>query len=94
MTLAKSIGTTVIILEYHRKNKTRLNISVSEKVFELARLSTIGVVYFGNIDRWNNWLSTPNMQFYNQPPKSLIHTIRGRELIKRIVLGLEHGFVA
>lgn len=94
VTLAKSISTTVITLEYHRKNKTPLNKSVSEKVIELARLSTIGVVYFGNIERWNNWLSTPNMQFYNKPPKSLIHTIRGWELIKRIVLGLDHGFIA
>lgn len=94
VTLAKSIGTTVKTLEYHRKNKTPLDISVSEKAIELARLSTIMIGYFGNIERWNMWLSTPNMQFYNKTPQSFAHTVCGRELIKRIVLDLEHGFVA
>lgn len=74
--------------------KTPLSMPVSEKALELSRLSTIGIGYFGNIERWNQWLNTAHVQFDNQPPHTFMHTIRGRELIKRIILGLEHGLTA
>lgn len=92
--IAKVIGTTTMSLERHRKNKTPFSLSVSENVIELAMLSTIGIDYFGNIARWNLWLNAAHVQFDNQSPYSFMHTIRGRELIKRTILGLEYGLTA
>ena len=92
--MAKAIGTTVRTLERHKQDKKPLGIKLSENALELARLSTIGIAYFGNIKRWNEWLNIPNAQFDNQEPKAVVHTIRGRELIKRIIRGLEYGFTA
>jgi putative toxin-antitoxin system antitoxin component (TIGR02293 family) len=92
--IAKAIGTTVRTLERHKQDKKPLGIKLSENALELARLSTIGISYFGDVKRWNEWLNTPNTQFDNKEPKTVVHTIRGRELIKRIIRGLEYGFTA
>ncbi|ATC94720.1 type II toxin-antitoxin system Xre/ParS family antitoxin [Pseudoalteromonas tunicata] len=92
--LAFSIGTTTRTLERYSADKKRLGAKVSENALEIARISSQGTAYFGDVKRWNEWLNTPNTQFGNQEPKSVIHTIRGRELIKRVLLGLEYGFTA
>jgi len=92
--LATSIGTTTRTLERYSKDRKRLSAKLSENALEVARISSQGIAYFGDVKRWNEWLSTPNIQFANQEPKSVIHTIRGRELIKRVILGLEYGFTA
>jgi putative toxin-antitoxin system antitoxin component (TIGR02293 family) len=91
---AKAIGATTRTLERHRVDNKPLNIKVSENALEIARLSSIGIEYFGDIARFNEWLSTPNTQFDNKKPVTVIHTVRGRELIKRIIRGLEYGFTA
>lgn len=63
--LAKAIGTTATTLERHRKNKASLRLSVSENALELAKLATFAIRFFGNIERWNEWLNTANVQFDN-----------------------------
>jgi uncharacterized protein (DUF2384 family) len=60
----------------------------------ILELDFIGTSYFGNVKRWNEWLNTPNTQFGNKEPKTVLHTIRGRELIKKIIQSLEYGFTA
>ncbi|MGO3786182.1 MAG: antitoxin Xre/MbcA/ParS toxin-binding domain-containing protein [Pseudoalteromonas prydzensis] len=63
---------------------------MSENALELARLSSFRAAYFGNIDNWNTWLDTPNVQFDNQPPRTIMTSIRGRELI-RCSMGLQRN---
>ena len=92
--LAKATGVSVKTIERHQKNNKPFNLSASQNMLELARLSLVGVAYFGNVNRWNHWLTTPHIQFHNNKPISVIDTIRGRELIKGIIFGLEQGFTA
>ncbi|MCF2902229.1 MbcA/ParS/Xre antitoxin family protein [Pseudoalteromonas sp. OFAV1] len=90
--IAKAIGTTERTLI---RNKTkRLSMQVSENALEIARLSGFGADYFGGVDNWNQWLDSPNLQFNGEPPRSVINTIRGRELIRRVINGLKYGFTA
>lgn len=81
-------------LERAAKSNKRLSSSISENGLALARLATIGTEYFGSVKRWKDWLNTPHIQFNNLPPESVMHTQQGRELIKRIVRGMEYGFTA
>lgn len=91
-TLAKALGTTERTL---LRNKDKpLNKQISENAIEVARLSNFGIAYFSNIDNWNTWLDTPNVQFDNQPARAIMSSIRGRELIRRVISGLQHGFTA
>lgn len=91
-TLAKALGTTERTL---LRNKDKpLNKQISENAIEVARLSNFGIAYFSSIDNWNTWLDTPNVQFDNQPARAIMNSIRGRELIRRVISGLLHGFTA
>ncbi|WMS94915.1 DUF2384 domain-containing protein [Pseudoalteromonas sp. HL-AS2] len=91
-TLAKALGTTERTL---LRNKDKpLNKQISENAIEVARLSNFGIAYFSSIDNWNTWLDTPNVQFDNQPARAIMNSIRGRELIRRVISGLQHGFTA
>ncbi|KPW01756.1 antitoxin Xre/MbcA/ParS toxin-binding domain-containing protein [Pseudoalteromonas sp. P1-11] len=91
-TLAKALGTTERTL---LRNKDKpLNKQISENAIEVARLSNFGIAYFSSIDNWNIWLGTPNVQFDNQPARAIMNSIRGRELIRRVISGLQHGFTA
>ncbi|WP_193039221.1 antitoxin Xre/MbcA/ParS toxin-binding domain-containing protein [Pseudoalteromonas nigrifaciens] len=91
-TLAKVLGTTKRTL---LRNKDKpLNKQISENAIEVARLSNFGIAYFSSIDNWNTWLDTPNVQFDNQPARAIMNSIRGRELIRRVISGLQHGFTA
>lgn len=92
--LAKATGVSMKTIERHKKNNKPFNLSASQNMLELAKLSLVGVAYFGDVNRWNHWLTTPHIQFHNNKPTSVIDTIRGRELIKRIICGLEQGFIA
>lgn len=90
--IAKALGTTERTLL--RNKEKPLNKQISENALEVARLSGFGASYFGNIDSWNAWLDTPNVQFDNKPPRSMMNSIRGRELIRRVINGLQYGFTA
>ncbi|MEJ2911783.1 MbcA/ParS/Xre antitoxin family protein [Pseudoalteromonas sp. C12FD-1] len=75
-----------------RNKDKHLNKQISENAIKVARLSNFGTAYFSSIDNWNTWLYTPNIQFDNQPAQAIMRSIRGRELIRRVISRLEHGF--
>ncbi len=93
-TSARILHTTKRTLERYVQGKKPLNPVISENILALARLATFGTEYFGSVERWKDWLNTPNVQFKNQTPASVIHTQQGREYIKRVIGGLKYGFTA
>lgn len=90
--LAKAIGTTKQTLI---RNKTkRLNRKISENALEIAKLSQSGITYFGSVYSWNQWLDTTNIRCNYLPPRTIINSIRGRELIRHIITSSQHGLIA
>ena len=77
-----------------RKSTKLLNKKASENAIEITKLSEFGLNYFENIDNWNHWLNTPNLNFEGQPPLRVIDKIRGRELIRGVIYGLKYGYTA
>lgn len=92
--IAKYLHTTPKTLERYAKDRKPLNITISESALDIAKLTNMGIEYFGNVDRWKRWLNTPNIQFNNDTPNSVLDTATGRDLIRRIIRGFEYGFVA
>ena len=91
-TVAKVIGTTSTTLS---RNKAKLLSSqISERALEIARLSMVGIDYFGNIESWNAWLNAAHIQFNGRAPRTVLNSIRGRELIRNVVKQLQYGFTA
>lgn len=91
---AKYLHTTPKTLERHAKDRKTLNINISESALDIAKLTNLGIDYFGSVERWKLWLNAPNIQFNNAPPNSVLDTATGRELIRRVIRSLEYGFVA
>ena len=69
-----------------------MNSNVTKNAIELSKIYDEGVAYFKDYDRWSTWLDTPSIYFGGEAPLLIIHTQAGRELIRKILLKLEHGF--
>lgn len=78
----------------YKKEFKFLNTTLSENTFEVAKVCSFCIDYFENIERFNNWLNTPLLQFDSKIPLTFIDTIAGRELIKNTVNGLKYGYNA
>ncbi len=91
-TVANALGTTSATLS--RCKSKSLSSQTSEHAIEVARLSMIGINYFGCIENWNAWLNTAHIQFNSRAPRLVLNSIRGRELIKNVIKQLQYGFTA
>ncbi|MBH0094199.1 antitoxin Xre/MbcA/ParS toxin-binding domain-containing protein [Pseudoalteromonas sp. SCQQ13] len=90
----KAIGTNTKAFERYLKEHKRLNVTLSENIVELAHLASACIDYFESVERWNTWLNTRSLQFSSEMPLTFINTITGRELIKKTVDNLNHGYNA
>jgi putative toxin-antitoxin system antitoxin component (TIGR02293 family) len=91
---AKDMGTTERTLRRHQESGKKLNVTITQNVIGYAKAYDIGIGYFKEEKRWNIWLDTPNVNFNSQPPRAVIDTQSGRELISSTLKKLEYGFVA
>jgi len=91
---AKDMGTTERTLRRHQESGKKLNVTITQNVIGYAKAYDIGISYFKEEERWNLWLDTPNVNFNSQPPRTVIDTQSGRELIGNTLKKLEYGFVA
>ena len=90
----KAIGTNTKAFERYIKEHKRLNVTLSENIVELAHLASACIDYFESVERWNTWLNTRSLQFSSEMPLTFVNTIAGRELIKKTVDNLNHGYNA
>ena len=91
-TIALAIGTTSMMLS--RSKAKLLSSHTSENALEVAKLSMIGIDYFGSIDIWNAWLNNAHIKLDGREPRTMLNSIRGRELIKSVIKQLQFGFTA
>jgi len=91
---AKDMGTTERTLRRYQESGKKLNVTITQNVIGYAKAYDIGISYFKEEERWNLWLDTPNVNFNSQPPRTVIDTQSGRELIGNTLKKLEYGFVA
>lgn len=90
----KAIGTNTKAFERYIKEHKRLNVTLSENIVELAHLASVCIDYFESVERWTTWLNTRSLQFSSEMPLTFVNTIAGRELIKKTVDNLNHGYNA
>lgn len=92
--VTKAIGTNTKAFERYIKEHKRLNVTLSENIVELAHLASVCIDYFESVERWTTWLNTRSLQFSSEMPLTFVNTIAGRELIKKTVDNLNHGYNA
>jgi putative toxin-antitoxin system antitoxin component (TIGR02293 family) len=66
----------------------------SEKIIRITMFYNYGIEVFGNKDKFNSWLETPNLALGKLKPKALLDNAFGLELLKDELTRIEHGVLS
>lgn len=72
----------------------RLPKEASEKVLQVAALYMQGEQVFGDLKKFQGWMSYPNPVLKNKKPLELLDTAFGFQLIQDELIRIEHGILA
>ncbi len=71
--------------------QTLLNEEQTERIIELVTLYLRGEIVFGDTQRFNAWMQSPNLSLGHQSPKTLLDTSIGIRVLLDILGRIEHG---
>ena len=77
-----------------KESHEKLPLKVTEHTLFIKKLYDFGVEIFGNTERFNQWMQTPNPVLGNEIPKSFLDTISGIMFLRNKLNEIAHGFVA
>lgn len=83
----KSLQRYKISSEYHFKPIH------SEKIIEMAEVTKVGLDVFGDMEKFELWLITPNFALGNFKPKELLKDSYGKELVISELTRISHGIL-
>lgn len=83
---------TKSLLRYKQSTKNFKPIH-SEKIIEMAEVTTIGLDVFGNMEKFKLWLETPNFSLGNLKPIDLLRDSYGKELVISELTRINYGIL-
>ena len=83
--------TTRTFRNYKNNSKIILKGTVREHIILILSLYKHGVEVFGSIQKFEAWLSMPNMMLDNRAPIHFLETISGLKFIDNRLTGMEYG---
>jgi len=81
------------VSSYLRNNKT-FNPLRSEKIFLILNLYKKGAETFGDLNKFNEWLTLENILLNNKAPKLLLNTYSGIKFLEEVLHRMYHGIFA
>lgn len=66
----------------------------SEKIIELAEVTSVGLEVFGNMEKFKLWLDTPNYALGNLKPVELVKDSYGKDMVVNELTRINHGLFA
>lgn len=66
----------------------------SEKIIEMAEVTTAGLEVFGSSEKFSLWLNTPNFALGSQKPIELLNDSYGKEMVLSELVRISHGIFA
>lgn len=66
----------------------------SEKILEIAEVIREGLEVFGDLEKFQLWLDTPNYALGNILPKELLKDSYGKDLLMAELIRISHGILA
>lgn len=80
-------------LQRYKESSRRFKPMQSEKIIEMAEVTSIGVDVFGKEEKFRLWLETPNFALGRQKPKELLMDSYGKELVIGELIRINHGIL-
>lgn len=81
-------------MQRYEKEKKAFDAIYAERIIQVMLINKYGVEVFGNKEKFNTWLETPNMALGKIKPKSLLDNSFGIDLLKSELMRIEHGILA
>lgn len=66
----------------------------SEKIIEMAEVTSVGLDVFGDMEKFKLWLDTPSFSLGNLKPLELLRDSYGKEMVISELTRLNHGILA
>ena len=80
-------------LQRYKQSSKQFKSSQSEKIIEMAEVTSVGLDVFGDLDKFKLWLDTPNFALGNLNPKDLLKDSYGKELIISELTRINYGIL-
>jgi putative toxin-antitoxin system antitoxin component (TIGR02293 family) len=84
------LGTTKTTL-HKKQSKDTFSTSISEKVIGLMDVYRFGYEVFGEHNKFNKWVQTPNRALGNRIPLEVMDTFFGIREVTNIIGRIQHG---
>ena len=65
----------------------------SEKIIEMAEVTSVGTEVFGSLEKFKLWLNTPNFSLGDLKPIELLKDSYGKELVIAELTHINHGIL-
>jgi putative toxin-antitoxin system antitoxin component (TIGR02293 family) len=81
-------------LQRYKKDMAKFKPIHSEKIFELAEVTNLGISVFEDTEKFKLWLNTPNYALGNNKPKDLLKDSYGKELVIGELTRIDYGILS
>ena len=78
-------------LQRYRQSSKPFKTLQSERIIEMAEVTSLGMDVFGNVDKFRQWLHVPNFAMGNTKPIELLRDSYGKELVVGELTRINHG---
>jgi putative toxin-antitoxin system antitoxin component (TIGR02293 family) len=80
-------------LHRYKQSSKQFKPNQSEKIIEIAEVTSIGLDVFGEMDKFKLWLDTPNFSLGNLKPMELLKDSYGKELVIGELTRINYGIL-
>lgn len=80
-------------LQRYKQSSKQFKSNQSEKIIEMAEVTTVGLDVFGEMEKLKLWLDTPNFALGNLNPKELLKDSYGKELVISELTRINYGIL-
>ena len=88
------LGVSLKTMQRQKKNKGKLNSSLSERVIEVAEVVKYGHEVFDSPEKFKLWVNSPTYALGGNKPIELLKNSYGKELVMRELHAINYGVFA
>jgi putative toxin-antitoxin system antitoxin component (TIGR02293 family) len=81
-------------LQRYKQSSTIFKPIQSEKIIEMAEVTSVGLDVFGDMEKFKLWLHTPNFSLGNLKPFDLLKDSYGKEMVISELTRINYGILA
>jgi putative toxin-antitoxin system antitoxin component (TIGR02293 family) len=80
-------------LQRYKQSSKQFKPNQSEKIIEIAEVTTMGLDVFGDMEKFKLWLDTPNFALGNLKPMELLKDSYGKDLVISELTRINYGIL-